>query len=222
MRGDFAAAETRYASSLMAFEQVGDDQSVSSVLNNLGILYTKLGHYQRAVETFGRGLDIARAREDAVVESILMLNLAEAWVTAGRLDQAEDACALALELARDRGDHLTMAGALKCRARIERERGAFGSSISTLRIGIREAEVLEDRLLQAEMLRELGQISKALGNSADARLAWREAAESFEGLDARHDAAEINALLASLPAERRAPTWRKPNPPSDEGFSPSP
>jgi tetratricopeptide (TPR) repeat protein len=222
MRGKYAAAEARYASGLRAFENVGDDQSVSSVLNNLGILYTKLGHYQRAVETLGRGLDIARARNDAVNESILTLNLAEAWVTSGRLDQAEDACTLALELARDRGDHLTMAGALKCRARIERERGAFGSSISTLRIGIREAEVLEDRLLQAEMLRELGQTSKALGNAADARLAWREAAESFEGLDARHEAAEINALLASLPAENhaRVPAWRRPAPPGDDGFSP--
>lgn len=222
MRGKYPAAEVRYASSLRAFERIRDDQSVSSVLNNLGILYTKLGHYQRAVETLGKGLEIARARNDAVNESILTLTLAEAWVAAGRLDQAEDACALALELARDRGDHLTLAGALKCRARIERERGAFGSSISTLRIGIREAEVLEDRLLQAEMLRELGETSKALGNAADARLAWREAAESFEGLDARHEAAEINALLASLPAQRNAsvPTWRRPTPPRGEGFSP--
>jgi hypothetical protein len=50
------------------------------------------------------------------------------------------------------------------------------------------------------MLREFGQTSRALGNSADARLAWREAAESFEGVGARHEAAEINALLSSLPA----------------------
>jgi tellurite resistance protein len=73
-------------------------------------------------------------------------------------------------------------------------------SIATLRIGIFEAEGLEDRLLQAEMLREFGQTSNALGNSADARLAWREAAESFEDVGAQHEAAEINALLASLPS----------------------
>jgi tellurite resistance protein len=50
------------------------------------------------------------------------------------------------------------------------------------------------------MLREFGQTSNALGNSADARLAWREAAESFEDVGAQHEAAEINALLASLPS----------------------
>jgi hypothetical protein len=134
------------------------------------------------------------------VESVLVINLALVWVAIGKLDDAEKACASSLTGAQARGDHLTIAEALKCRARIERERGAFHESIATLRIGIFEAEGLEDRLLQAEMLREFGQTSRALGNSADARLAWREAAESFEGVGAQHEAAEINALLASLPS----------------------
>ena len=164
------------------------------------MLYTKLGHYQRAIETFERALTIARSRHDALVESILTLNLALVWVASGKLDDAEKACASSLEGARVRGDHLTIAEALKCRARIERERGALDASIATLRIGIFEAENLEDRLLQAEMLREFGSTSRALGNSADARLAWREAAESFEDVGAQHEAAEINALLASLPS----------------------
>jgi tetratricopeptide (TPR) repeat protein len=129
-----------------------------------------------------------------------MLNQAEVWVAIGKLDEAEAACTHSLEGARARDDHLTVAGALKCRARIERERGAYDQSIATLRIAIFEAEGLEDRLLQAEMLREFGQTSRALGNSAEARLAWIEAAESFEGVGARHEAAEIALLLGSLPA----------------------
>ena len=200
MRGNFVAAEARYSNSLGAFERANDDEAVSWVLNNLGMLYTKLGHYQRAIETFERALTIARSRHDALVESILTLNLALVWVAIGRLGDAEKACASALEGAQARGDHLTSAEALKCRARIERERGALEASIATLRIGIFEAESLEDRLLQAEMLREFGQTSRALGNSADAHLAWLEAAESFEDVGAQHEAAEINALLASLPS----------------------
>ena len=199
MRGDFVAAEARYSSSLGAFERANDEEAVSWVLNNIGMLYTKLGHYQRAIETFERGLTIAKARTDTLVEGILTLNLAEVWVAVGKLDQAEDACRLSLEGASSRGDPLTVAGALKCRARIERERGAYDASIATLRIAIFEAEGLEDRLLQAELLREFGQTSRALGNSDQARLAWQEAAESFEDVGARHEAAEINTLLASLP-----------------------
>lgn len=222
MRGNFVAAEARYSNALGAFERANDDEAVSWVLNNIGMLYTKLGHYQRAIETFERGLSIAKGRNDQLVESILTLNLAEVWVAIGKLDQAETACSVSLDGARTRGDHLTIAGALKCRARIERERGALDASIATLRIGIFEAEGLEDRLLQAEMLREFGQTSRAMGNSADARVAWVEAAESFEDVGAQHEAAEINALLASLPGERDVPTRRSVNPPPDEGFSPSP
>ena len=200
MRGNFVAAEARYSNSLGAFERASDHQAISWVLNNLGMLYTKLGHYQRAIETFERAIAIAKSRDDTLVESVLTLNLALVWVASGKLDEAEKACTQSLAAAQARGDHLTIAEALKCRARIERERGAFDASIATLRIGIFEAEGLEDRLLQAELLREFGQTSRALGNSADARLAWSEAAESFEDVGAQHEAAEINALLASLPA----------------------
>ena len=200
MRGNHVAAEARYSNSLSAFERANDEEAVSWVLNNIGMLYTKLGHYQRAVEIFERALGIAQSRTDALVESILTLNLAEVWVAIGKLDQAEDACRRSLAGAASRGDLLTLAGALKCRARIERERGAYDASIATLRIAIFEAEGLEDRLLQAEMLREFGQTSRALGNPNEARLAWREAAESFEDVGARHEAAEINALLGSLPS----------------------
>jgi len=200
MRGNFVAAEARYSNSLGSFERANDEEAISWVLNNIGMLYTKLGHYQRAVEIFERGLAIARTRSDALVESILTLNLAEVWVAIGKLDQAEEACRRSFEGASSRGDHLTVAGALKCRARIERERGAYDASIATLRIAIFEAEGLEDRLLQAEMLREFGQTSRALGNPDEARLAWREAAESFEDVGARHEAAEIKSLLANLPS----------------------
>jgi tetratricopeptide (TPR) repeat protein len=200
MRGNFVGAEARYSNSLGAFERANDDEAVSWVLNNIGMLYTRLGHYSRAIERFEHGLKLARSRGDSLVESVLVINLALVWVAIGKLDDAEKACASSLTGAQARGDHLTIAEALKCRARIERERGAFHESIATLRIGIFEAEGLEDRLLQAEMLREFGQTSRALGNSADARLAWREAAESFEGVGAQHEAAEINALLASLPS----------------------
>ena len=44
MRGDFVAAEARYSRSLGAFERANDDEAVSWVLNNIGMLYTKLGH----------------------------------------------------------------------------------------------------------------------------------------------------------------------------------
>src|SRR3954469_14748008 len=84
-------------------------------------------------------------------------------------------------------------------AAIERQRGALDKSIATLRIAIYEAEGAEDRLLHAEMLRELGEISRAVGNAGAARSAWREAVDSYKTIGANQEVAEVQAQLHSLP-----------------------
>jgi tetratricopeptide (TPR) repeat protein len=127
-----------------------------------------------------------------------MLNLAEVWMGLERLDKADEFCEASLEQAQRRGDHLTAAGALKIRAAIERQRGALDKSIATLRIAIFEADGAEDRLLHAEMLRELGEISRAVGNAGAARSAWREAVDSYQQIGANQDIAEVEAELDSL------------------------
>src|SRR5258706_13359349 len=177
----------------------GDSEPMSWVLNNLGILHTKIRNFDEARGHLERGRAIAVNRGDTVVENVTTLNLAEVWMGLGRLDTADKYCALALEQAQRRADHLSAAGALKIRAAIERQRGALDKSIATLRIAIFEAEGSEDRLLHAEMLRELGEISRAVGNSGAARSAFREAVDSFHAVGAQHEIAEVEAELESLP-----------------------
>jgi tetratricopeptide (TPR) repeat protein len=171
---------------------------MSWVLNNLGILHTKIRNFGEAREHLERGLAIAINRSDSVVENVITLNLAEVWVGLGRLDMADKFCDEALDQAQRRADHLTAAGALKIRAAIERQRGALDKSIATLRIAIFEAEGAEDRLLHAEMLRELGEISRAVGNAGAARSAWREAVDRFQVIGAAQEIAEVEAKLQSL------------------------
>jgi tetratricopeptide (TPR) repeat protein len=199
MRGEYAQAAAYYSNSLGAFEMAGDTEPMSWVLNNLGILHTKIKNWEEARGYLERGLAIALSRSDAVVENVIRLNLAEVWVGLGRLDMADDCCAEALDQAQRRGDHLSAAGALKIRAAIERQRGALDKSIATLRIAIYEAEGAEDRLLHAEMLRELGEISRAVGNAGAARSAWREAVDSYQLIGANQEIAEVQAKLHSLP-----------------------
>jgi tetratricopeptide (TPR) repeat protein len=199
MKGDYARAAEFYSNSLGAFEMAGDAEPMSWVLNNLGILHTKIRNFDEARGHLERGRAIAVNRGDAVVENVTTLNLAEVWLGLGRLDTADKFCGIALEQAQRRGDHLSAAGALKVRAAIERQRGALDKSIATLRIAIFEAEGSEDRLLHAEMLRELGEISRAAGNAGAARSAFREAVDSFQALGASQEIAEVQAELHALP-----------------------
>ena len=198
MRGDYGKAAVFYSNSLNAFETAGDREPMSWVLNNLGILHTKVHNYGEALDHLQRGLGIAVGRDDTVVKNVITLNLAEAWMGLGRLDKADELSADALDQAQRRGDHLSAAGALRVRAAIERQRGALDKSIATLRIAIYEAEGAEDRLLHAEMLRELGEISRAVGNAGAARSAWREAVDSFETIGATKELAEVRGQLELL------------------------
>ena len=70
--------------------------------------------------------------------------------------------------------------------------------MATLRIAIYEAQGTEDRLLQAEMLRELGELSRAMGNAAAAKSAWREAEEAFQLAGARADAAAMKTRASEI------------------------
>lgn len=198
MRGDYAHAAVCYTNSLNAFETARDAEPMSWVLNNLGILHTKIRNYGEAIDYLQRGLGIAMNRDDSVVRNVITLNLAEAWMGLGRLDKADEFSADALDQAQRRGDHLSAAGALRIRAAIERRCGALDKSIATLRIAIYEAEGAEDRLLHAEMLRELGEISRAVGNPGAARSALREAVDSFERIGATEELAEVRTQLELL------------------------
>ena len=197
MRGDLADAEARYTQSLSAFENAGDNEAASWVLNNLGMLLTKQGEFGRAHQALQRGLAIAR-EADPGVEAIFILNLAELSISSGNLERAAEESADALERAQKRGDHLTAAGALRCKARVERAHGALDKSLATLRIALYEAEGTEDRLLRAELLREFGDVSRALGDARSAKSAWVEAAASFERVGARKEADDIKSQLSSL------------------------
>jgi tetratricopeptide (TPR) repeat protein len=196
--GDFSEAAVFLTNSLNAFEEARDPEPISWVLNNLGMLHITTRNFGEAREHLERGLAIAVNRGDVAVENVIKLNLAEVWLGLGALDSADECCAEALKTARRRSDHLTAAGALKIRSAIERQRGALDDSIATLRIAIYEAGGAEDWLLHAELLRELGEISRAAGNSGAARSAWREAVESFQIVGAIHEVAEVQAEIHLL------------------------
>lgn len=197
--GDFEAAADFLSNSLSAFEQTCDPEPISWVLNNLAILHTKMGAFEEARGYLERGLAIAVNRGDASVENVITLNLADVFMRLGRLESADEWCVKALNHAQRRGDHLTAAGAFKIRAAIERQRGALDKSIAALRLAIHEVEGAEDPLLHAELLRELGEVSRAAGNAGAARSAWREAVDSFQLVGASREVAEVRAEIHSLP-----------------------
>jgi tetratricopeptide (TPR) repeat protein len=164
------------------------------------MLHTKNGSWEDARGFLDRGLAIARRRGDSLVEDVIILNLAELWVRADQLERAEELCVRSLTNAKRRGDRLTAAEALTCRARIERRRGQYDKGLATLRIANFEADGSGDRMLFAEIQRELGEIARSRGDASAARQALTHAAEEFRMVGAMHDATQVESSLAEMGA----------------------
>jgi tetratricopeptide (TPR) repeat protein len=198
IRGDLDGALVRYRAALRAFQRVGDDEALSWVLNNMGMLLNDLNLSVRAEKCFVQGLEIARARRDRPMEGILLTNYAEGLIAMQRWEDAEEALAQALVIAREGGDTARAAEALKFKGALERDRGGFAEAARHLGEALTLARDVDDPLLVSEVLREWGDLRLREGDVVGAVGDWTEALSGFERLDAHLDAKAMRTRLASV------------------------
>ena len=99
IRGDLDGALVLYRAALRAFQEVSDDEAVSWVLNNMGMLLTDLGLPLRAERSFHQGLAIAELRRAVYLdpyadEPHLLLGIV--YQRTGRVAEAIDEFRVAL------------------------------------------------------------------------------------------------------------------------------
>ena len=198
IRGDLDSAMVHYQCSLEAFELAGDVEGMCWVLNNLGMLQVDLKRFKEGEKTLLRGQKLAKKNKNQVTATQLELNRVEALVGLGRWRAARKACQNVLKAAREREDNTQRSEALKYRAIIEREQGKLEASVDSLDEAGRLAEKTGDKLLRAEILRELGETLGRGGQIAQARLHLEYALRVFTELDAVLDVVDTRRKLESL------------------------
>ncbi len=201
IRGDLDSALVHYRKSQRAFEQAADNEGLCWVLNNMGMLQTDVGRYADSEQTLTRGLELARERGDLVMETLLELNRSEALIGLESWAEAGVACDRALAIAEERSDPLHRAEGLKYRAVIHRETDDPSRSVELLEEAHALAVGAEDALLGAEILKELGESLRRMGEVAGAVAVWERAVGEFRDLDATLDAAGLEGRLAELAGE---------------------
>ena len=206
IRGDFELALSSHRSALYAFEAMRDDEGITWVLNNLGMLFTDLGEPDRAEQTFLRGLRLATSRGDRPLRGILLCNYAESLISTKRWEDASRSLDTALDIACE-GEDVSRAGeALKLRGVLERECGNLDSASERLGQALACARSVRNGLLEAEVLRERGELH-LLRLDAEAAAADLAAAETaFRSAGAIRDAEEARKTLAGLAEPKPAST----------------
>ena len=200
IRGDWASAVGRFEESQRYAESVGDSDGVARALNNIAIVLAKQSRFPEAEAMYSRVLALVRDHGDLVSECVCEFNRAEMYIAEHRLDDAEGACAIGLEIADRRGDRLRRAEGLKLLASIGRLRGQVGSCEMLLEEALTLADTGEDQCLHAEVLRERAQLLRSRGDLEGARRSLRAARTQFVAAGARPEVRGVNRELAELQA----------------------
>ncbi len=197
IRGNPAAAIAHYRLALRVLEETNDPQATCWVLNNLGYLLVREGHFDEARDAFERGLGLARARGDLMSEGILEGNRAELRFMIGEVDEAYAGITHALEIAEQRNDDVRRAGALKLLGAYQRLAGRPAEATETLERALTLSAVGEDALLGAEILYQFGLALHDRGDEDPARQIWGAALEAFERISARQWVGRVRQRLST-------------------------
>jgi tetratricopeptide (TPR) repeat protein len=145
------------------------------ILNELGILYTTVGQYDRAFEHLGQAMEHSRVIESEIGSAYILCNLGQAQRDAGRLAEALDTLEQGLLLAEAQGDvHLQA---------IYRSDIAFanlraGQNVAAVEQAQRSLALffqLDQPLSQTAVYATLAAAQLALGNHSAAELSARAA-----------------------------------------------
>lgn len=195
IRGDLDSALVHYENALTSYSKTDDSEGTCWALNNVGMLQTDLRRFEAADQTLTRGLKLAKKIGDRVMEGMLEVNRVEALIGLTRWRRARQGCSRAIKIAEARGDRLQQAQALKFLGIINREQAKFGDAVATFDQASALAEQVDDCLLGAEVVRELGETLMQMGDVAQARVAFGNALQKFVQVDAVLDAADLRQRL---------------------------
>jgi putative nucleotidyltransferase with HDIG domain len=197
IRGNLDEALARYRSGLAHLERAGSALGLMAALNNLAMLHVDKGELTAADGYFSRALRICEETGDVVHAGLVHINRAELFLARGEFDRARESCDQGFEIFSRRNDDLRKAEALKFYGIIYRETGKLHLAEIHLAQAIEIVRTREP-LLEAESLRELALVMRALGRNREALEALNRSHALFTSLQAQTDKADIDHRIGQL------------------------
>ena len=202
MRGDLPLALRHYRSSLAGYRELGLDQHVGNLLNNIGLAYAELGRWDDAERTYHEALALAASCGDASVALMVDVNRAELRISRGDYAEAQLICERVLQQARPNNDVRILAEVHKQCGVIARELGRPEESEGFLRSAFESAVAHGNWLLAAETAREQAELYTMLRRNPDTLHALTTAHRLFRRVQGQHDVPDVRRRTRRL--ERRA------------------
>lgn len=103
-RGDKERAIEKFEEALAVFGKVGSDKNSGTALNNIGLLYSRLGQYSKALEYYEKTLTIMQKTGDVKGEVATLTNIGRAYIDLGQYGKALGHYEKSLDIFRKIGD----------------------------------------------------------------------------------------------------------------------
>ena len=183
------------------------DYDLADSYNDVGLLQNDLGHYEQAVETLSRAIELHRQYDGPATSNVAasLHNLSLAYRRLGQMDQAAAAAeeSLAIKQAAEDWSLSSIAVTMAVLSNIERQRGNLQRSLdySNQSLALREQVFGRDNVMiasglstHARILTELGDLEQAEALHREA-LALHEADGSLDSLRAAYFFLDLGRLL---------------------------
>jgi len=197
-RGDLPAAISHYETSLAGYRELGLDDQLGNVLNNMGMAHARLGQWQDAERTYLEALAMCAACGDVRTSLMIEVNRAETLIARGRLPDAKVICERVLRRAQPLNDLRAISETQKNLGVVARNSGSFDLAEGFLRDAFSSATTREDLLLAAEVAREQAELFSTMRRERETLQALNTSHRLFGQLRAQRDIADVARRMRGL------------------------
>ena len=198
MRGDLSSAIRHYETSLAGYRELGLDEQVGNLLNNMGMAHARLGEWQDAERTYLEALALCAACGDVRTSLMIEVNRAETLIARKRLGDAKLICERVFRRAQPLNDVRAVSEAQKNLGVVAREQGALDSAERHLHEAFVSASGREDLLLAAEVAREQAELFSVMRRERETLQALNTSHRLFSRLRAQRDLADVSRRMRNL------------------------
>lgn len=198
VHGDRDATRVYYNRSLERYRELGLEEYVGPLLNNVGRLHTDVGAWGEAEETFALAIESCERVSNPSYRVLIDVNLTRLYLCQNDLARARAACDDALETSMALGDNRWLGEIHKHMGVICLKANQRRQAEESFRTALKEAESREDLLLEAEITQEMARLFRLEERNREVLECLNRAHEVFATLRAQRDLAVVDVQIARL------------------------
>ncbi|MBW3629048.1 MAG: tetratricopeptide repeat protein [Gemmatimonadetes bacterium] len=198
VRGDTHLALTRYQAACDRFDALDDTLAATRVLNNMGMVYVDLESWTAAEDCFAQASERAVALGDRDTLGTIEINRTELRLRRGQVEEARVCCDRAFDIFSRLESKAGIAETSKFYGSIARATGKLDTAKTHLSLALGLARLCGDRLLEAEVERELSLVQLEDGKDREAVRCLNRAHRLFTELKAAREVLDIERRLDRL------------------------